>query len=67
MSTPPSQHTNSGDWRCLFKTALLEADSRLIEKRISEAEQAIVTRSIEIFRQTGLDAAIERDVLNDAM
>jgi len=58
---------DSSEWRCLFKAALLEADSRLIEKRICDAEQAIVTRSIEIFRQTGMDAAIERDVLNDAM
>ena len=61
------QHTDSNEWRSLFRAALLETDSKLVEKRISDAEQAIVTRSIEIFREAGLDADIERDLLNDAM
>jgi len=67
MPTPPSQHTNSSEWQSLFKTALFETDCRLIEQRISDAEQTIVTRSIEIFRRSGIDDAIERDVLNDAL
>ncbi len=67
MPIPASQHRKGNEWHCLFKAALLETDSWLIEKRISDAEQAIVTRSREIFRQTGQDAVIERHVSNDAM
>jgi hypothetical protein len=67
MPTPPSQHTNSSEWRSLFRAALVETDCKLVEKRISDAEQAIITRSVEIFRQSGLDVDIERDVLSDAL
>lgn len=67
MPTPPSQHIDSANWRSLLKAALIEKDCRLIEKRICDAEQAIVARSIELFRQTGLDVDVEREVLNDAI
>ena len=67
MPTPPSQHTNSSEWRSLFRAALIETDCTLVEKLISDAEQAIIARSVEIFRQTGIDVETERDVLNDAL
>jgi hypothetical protein len=67
MPTPPSQHSNSSEWRSLFRAALAETDCKLVAKRLSDAEQAIVARSVEIFRHTGLEADIERDFLNDAM
>ena len=67
MPTPPSQHTNSSEWRSLFKAALAETDCKLVEKRIFDAEQLIIARTVEVFRETGLDADIERELLNDAM
>lgn len=67
MPTFPHQHVNSNEWRSLFRAATLEKDMSLVEKRISDAEQAITMRSVEIFRQNGVEVEVERELLNDAM
>ncbi len=67
MPPSPPQHVDSNDWRSLFRAALAEANLRLVEKRVSDAEQAIATRSVEIFRQPGIEAEIERELLNAAI
>ncbi len=67
MPTSPIQHRNSNQWRSLFRVALIETDLRLVEKRISDAEEAITTRIVEIFRHTSAEAQVERELLNDAI
>jgi hypothetical protein len=67
MPTSPPQQTNASEWRSLFRAAIVEKDLRLLEKRISNAEQAIVARTVELFRQTGIEVGVERELLNDAL
>ena len=67
MPNPLLQHVSSGEWRRLYRAAILEIDGHFVEKKISEVEEAILARTVEIFRQTGPDAAAEREDLDDAM
>ncbi|MFZ0200447.1 MAG: hypothetical protein WB523_10455 [Candidatus Sulfotelmatobacter sp.] len=38
-----------------------------IEKELSDAEDAIVARTRELYQKTGPDVEVERDALDDAM
>lgn len=55
------------EWRAKCRTAILETKISAIEKELSEAEDAVVTRIRELFRKTGVDVELERDALDDAM
>ena len=67
MPTSLIHHIDSDGWRSLFRAALAETDLRLVEQRIFDAEQAITTRTVEIFRLSGIEVDLERELLNDAM
>jgi hypothetical protein len=55
------------EWRAKSRTAILETKTSAIEKELSEAEDAVVTRTRELFRKTGADVELERGALDDAM
>jgi hypothetical protein len=55
------------DWRAKYRSALLKINTPAIEKEISDAEDAIVVRTRELYQQTGPDVEVERDALDDAM
>jgi hypothetical protein len=55
------------EWRAKCRTAILETKISAIEQEISEAEEAVVTRTRELFRKTGAEVDLERDALDDAM
>jgi hypothetical protein len=55
------------EWRAKCRTAILETKISAIEKEISEVEEAVVTRTRELFRKTGAEVDLERDALDDAM
>jgi hypothetical protein len=55
------------EWRAKCRAAILETKISAIEKEISEAEEAVVTRTRELFRKTGAEVDLERDALDDAM
>jgi hypothetical protein len=55
------------EWRAKYRSALLKINSPAIEKEISDAEDAIVARTRELYQQTGPDVEVERDALDDAM
>ena len=54
-------------WRFLCRAAIFETNTFKKLRRISEAEQAIVERMQEIFRDMGPDAQEEREAMDDAM
>jgi hypothetical protein len=55
------------DWRAKYRSALLKINTPAIEKEISDAEDAIVVRTRELYQQTGPEVEVERDALDDAM
>ncbi|MGA8214069.1 MAG: hypothetical protein WB799_10775 [Candidatus Sulfotelmatobacter sp.] len=55
------------EWRAKCHTAILETEMLAIEKELSDAEDAVVTRTRELFRETGADVELERDALDDAL
>ena len=62
-----SQNPHSTEWRILYQVAVFETDRDEMDKRISDAEDAIVERIRELFWQTGADVEGEREALDDAM
>ena len=57
------------EWRALYRAAFRSrADSyETAAKRISEAENAIAERMCQLFRETGVDVAAEREAMDDAI
>ena len=55
-----------GEWRVLYLAAIFEANRCAIPKRLSDAEEAIVRRTHELFRESGDTVETERDALDDA-
>jgi hypothetical protein len=67
MAQRSSHHRGSGGWQTLYRAAILETDWRFVGERISDAEEAIVARTRELCHQTGPEAEVERDALDDAL
>ena len=56
---------NRADWRPLYRAAILETNKDVLRQRVSEAEEAVVTRGREIFYE---HATIEeQEELEDAL
>lgn len=55
----------SGDWRPLYRSAILETNKKVLPRRVSEAEAAAVARAREIFYADG--TAEEKEALEDAL
>jgi hypothetical protein len=56
------------EWRVLYRAAIFsESNDHKLVTRISDAEDAIVERMRELLHDTGADALVERDDLNEAM
>lgn len=62
-----SRRPHSTEWKILCRAAIFETNDRELEKRISDAEEAIVERMRDLFRETGADAEAEREALDDAL
>ena len=58
--------TSKGNWRELYRAAILGLDSTKLSQHIVEAEKAIVLRARELFHSAG-DNAEEAEALDDAM
>jgi hypothetical protein len=63
----PTKNPYPTGWRVLYRAAIFETNSRVLAKRLSDAEGAIVERMRELFRETGADAEGEREAMDDAM
>ena len=55
-------------WRTAYRAAILsEATGSALEAQISVAEEAIVMRSRELFNESGVDAEVEREAIEDSL
>ena len=64
MEKDNSQNPNPTEWRVLYRAAISETNRY---ERSSEAEEAIVERMRELFRETGAEAGAEREAMDYAM
>jgi hypothetical protein len=67
MARSDSQNPYPREWRILYRAAISETNPHEMSKKISDAEEVIVERVRETFRETGLDAQAEREALDDAI
>jgi hypothetical protein len=61
----PCWRPRGSEWRSLYKAAILETDKRVVERRVSEAEEAVKARGREIFYEPGFPD--ETEALEDAL
>ena len=62
---PPSHERN---WKKLYRAAIFETKRYAIPERLSAAEQAVLARGRELFRQTGnLEESEEREEVDIAL
>jgi hypothetical protein len=54
-----------GDWKSLYRAAILERNRNVIQQRISDAEQAVLARGQELFH-AGVTRE-EQESLEDAL
>jgi len=68
MKKGDAQNPYPTDWRVLYRAAIFsKTNSYEMAKRLSDAEEAIVERMRELFRESGADAEGEREAMDDAM
>lgn len=62
-ATPPS--ADHGDWKSLYRAAILETNTSAIPELVSEAERAVISRKREPFGTMG--TIEEKEALEDAL
>ena len=63
---PP--YMNRTDWRTLYRAAILETNKSVLPQRVSEAEEAVLTRGREIFYDPAtVEELDEKEALEDAL
>lgn len=58
---------NARRWKAAYRAAVLEPNRHTIPRMVSEAEQAIGTRTLELSEESGVEAEIERNALERAL
>ncbi|HVO59465.1 MAG TPA: hypothetical protein VMT53_00950 [Terriglobales bacterium] len=56
---------NHGDWKSLYRAAILETNKNLIQQKVSDAEGAVLARGRELFYTGGTSE--EAESLEDAL
>jgi hypothetical protein len=68
MANSDSQNPYPREWTVKYRAAIFsQTNSPEMMKRLSDAEDAIVQRMRELFRDTGADVEEERAAMDDAM
>jgi hypothetical protein len=63
-SSPPQDR----NWKVLYRAAIFETNRNAVPRRLSAAEQAVLARGRELFRQTGnLEEFEEREEVDVAL
>jgi hypothetical protein len=62
---PPSPH--HGDWKTLYRAAILETNRNVIPHKVSEAELAVLARGRELFYKGAASEEKEAESLEDAL
>jgi hypothetical protein len=64
MNEPPPP-ARDGSWKALYRAAIFERDTSAIPARVSEAEQAVLSRGRELFGKQG--TLEEKEALEEAL
>ena len=68
MNNRPPPLPIDRNWKTLYRAAIFETNRNAIPKRLSAAEQAVLARGRELFRQTGnLEQFEEREEVDIAL
>ena len=59
MNNQPPSLTTTRNWKILYRAAISETDRNAIPLPLSAAEQSLLARGRELFRQTGDSEAFE--------
>jgi len=62
MVFPSPDH---GDWKALYRDAILETNKNVVLQKLSRAEQAVLARARELFYTAG--SREEKEALEDAL
>jgi hypothetical protein len=66
--TSQSNSNDHGDWKTLYRAAILETDKKVIPRKVSEAELAVLARGRELFYGGGTSGTSEeQECLEDAL
>jgi len=65
MKTTSPLYPNHGDWKSLYRAAILEKNQNAVQQKVSEAEQAVLARGRELFYDGGTSE--EQESLEDAL
>jgi len=68
MNSGLPANLNHPDWRTLYRAAILETNKSVLLQRISEAEEAVLSRGREIFYDPASICELEeKEALEDAL
>jgi hypothetical protein len=65
MKTAFPRCDDHGDWKSLYRAAILETDKNILLQKGSEAEQAVLARGRQLFYYGGTGE--EQELLEDAL
>lgn len=65
MKTAFPRCPDHGDWKALYRAAILETNTNARPRLVSEAEKAVISRSRELFGTMG--TLEEKEALEDAL
>jgi hypothetical protein len=65
MRTASPVNADHGEWKALYRAAILETNKNVIQQKVSEAELAVVARGRELFYSGGTSE--EKESLEDAL
>ena len=65
MNTASLPCPDHGDWKSLYRAAILEENASAIPQLVSAAEQAVISRSRQLFGTMG--TMEEKEALEDAL
>jgi hypothetical protein len=65
MKTAIPLRPHHGDWKTLYRAAILEKDKNLLSQKVADAEQAVLARGRELFYCGGTRE--EQELLEDAL
>lgn len=62
---PPTSMGATHNWKALYRAAIFEQNTSILPQRVSEAENAVIARTRELFHKSGVRE--ERDELDGAL
>ena len=65
MQALPPNCVQAKNWGTLYRAAVKETNRRLIPRRVTEAERAVLARRCQVFRNAG--TLEEKEALDDAL